>query len=69
MPTHLLKMECVDAIGMRLEFGEPALETQKAHPAAFEALRSKALCAARDVTVSRSQRPTGCGAQIEGKNR
>jgi len=50
------------------QFGEPAFEAQKAHPAAFEALRPEALGAACDVAVAAAQRPAGGGAQIEGED-
>jgi hypothetical protein len=66
--AHLLEVQAVDAVAGLLDLGEPALEAQEAHSAAFEALRPEALGAAGDVAVAAAQRPAGGGAQIEGED-
>ncbi|WP_426743994.1 hypothetical protein [Pseudomonas aeruginosa] len=68
MATYLLEVQAVDVTGDGLQFGEPAFEAQEAHSAAFEALRSEALGAARDVAVTAAQCPASDGAQIEGED-
>jgi hypothetical protein len=50
------------------KFVEPALETQEAHAAAFEALRLEVLGAAGDGAVQVLQCPPGMRAQIEGQD-
>ena len=69
MSTHLLEMKRVDPICVRLQFGKPTLEAQKSHAAALKALRPKALGAARDGAIGRTQCPARGGTQVEGKNR
>ena len=57
----------VDAGIALLDVGEPAFESQVAHAAAFEALRTEAFGTAGDVAVAAALRPAGGGAQIEGE--
>jgi hypothetical protein len=40
--AHFLEVQRVDAVAGLLDLGEPALEAQEAHSAAFEALRPEA---------------------------
>ena len=68
MTTNLLKVHGMNVRGHVFEFGQPSLETQEAHTATFKALRLEADEAVGDLLVTRTERPTGRGAQINRQN-
>ena len=66
--ADLFEDDLVDAVVALFDVGEPALEPQKAHAAAFEALGFEGLAATGDAAVTAGQCPAGLCAQIEGED-
>jgi hypothetical protein len=66
--ANLFVHDEVEAAGLVLEFGEPALEPQEPHPAALPAVQPELGSAAGDVAVGAGNREAGDRPQIEGKD-
>ena len=68
VPADLFVHDEVEAAGLVLDFGEPALEAQEPHAAALPAVQPELGGAAGDAAVGAGNREAGDGAEIEGED-
>ena len=62
-----LEVDGVQVIDRVLDLGQPALEAQEAHTAAFEASRTEGFGTAGDRFVRGYQGPPGHGSEVDGQ--